>query len=96
MHSSSFIHNTIGSAVILLFGLLALPVSAADKPSTKPAAPPAAVTGSGVAACAVEDSLQAFLARIPKDATTGQRMVAELSCRRDETDRKPFQATGGR
>ena len=32
---------------------------------------------------AVEDTLKACLARIPEEATVGQRMLAELSCRRE-------------
>jgi hypothetical protein len=31
------------------------------------------------------DSLEACLARIPKDATEGQRMLAEESCQRDQS-----------
>ena len=65
---------------------------AADKPVVKPTT----AAGSALAAGSAEDSLQACLARIPKDATAGQRMIAEQSCRRDEGDRKPFQASGGR
>jgi hypothetical protein len=35
----------------------------------------------------VSDSLNACLARIPKDSSSGARMMAENSCRRDETIR---------
>ncbi len=31
------------------------------------------------------DSLEACMSRIPKDATAGQRMLAEESCKRDQT-----------
>jgi hypothetical protein len=41
-----------------------------------------------VAAGAVEDSLNACMARIPKDASAGQRMLAEESCRRDQANRR--------
>lgn len=41
-----------------------------------------------VASGAVEDSLNACLARIPKDASAGQRLVAEESCRRDQANRR--------
>ena len=34
------------------------------------------------------DTLDACMARIPKDATGGQRMLAEESCRRDQANRK--------
>lgn len=97
MSSHSFIHRTLGTATLfLLMGLVHSPAQAADKPASKPAAPVATATSTALAAGSVEDSLQACLARIPKDATGGQRMIAEQSCRRDEGDRKPFQASGGR
>jgi hypothetical protein len=41
-----------------------------------------------IASGAVEDTLNACLARIPKDASTGQRMMAEESCRRDQALRR--------
>ncbi|SPP64747.1 hypothetical protein [Nitrospira lenta] len=41
-----------------------------------------------VAAGAVEDNLNACMARIPKDASNGQRMLAEESCRRDQANRR--------
>ncbi len=54
-------------------------------------------TGSGaMAAGAVGDTLQACLARIPADASAGQRMIAEQSCGRDQGDRKLIQAVPGR
>ncbi|BCA54587.1 hypothetical protein W02_17270 [Nitrospira sp. KM1] len=33
------------------------------------------------------DTLDACMARIPKDATSGQRMMAEQSCNRDQANR---------
>jgi hypothetical protein len=41
-----------------------------------------------VAAGAVEDNLNACMARIPKDASAGQRILAEESCRRDQANRR--------
>ena len=41
-----------------------------------------------VAAGAVEDNLNACTARIPKDASAGQRMLAEESCRGDQANRR--------
>lgn len=41
-----------------------------------------------IASGAVEDTLNACMARIPKDATAGQRMLAEESCRRDQALRR--------
>jgi hypothetical protein len=40
---------------------------------------------------AVEDALKACLARIPEDASVGQRMLAELTCQREEETRKGYQ-----
>lgn len=34
------------------------------------------------------DSLDACMARIPRDASAGQRMLAEESCRRDQANRR--------
>lgn len=41
-----------------------------------------------IATGSVEDSLEACLGRIPQDASAGQRMVAEQSCRRDQAARR--------
>jgi len=41
-----------------------------------------------VASGAVEDTSNACLERIPKDATAGQKMLAEESCRRDQASRR--------
>ena len=50
---------------------------------------PAPTTGIGrIASGAVEDSLNACLARIPKDASAGQKMLAEESCKRDQAARR--------
>lgn len=49
-----------------------------------------------VASGAVEDTLKACLDRIPLDASAGQRMMAELSCDRDEDTRKSMEAVPGR
>jgi hypothetical protein len=81
-----------------LFVSATLPISAeaADDVASKPAPPAAAIVQSSAAAGAVEDTLQACMTRIPKDASLGQRLIAERSCARDDNDRKPFQNTPGR
>lgn len=97
MHRHSDIHLTILSgAFILLSGILVSSAHAASDSPNTPVAPAVTTPGNAIAAGAIEDSLQACLARIPKDATIGQRMIAEQSCRRDEGDRKPFQSTPSR
>jgi hypothetical protein len=42
---------------------------------------------------AVEDTLKACLGRIPEQATVGQRMMAELTCEREEAIRKTYQGS---
>jgi hypothetical protein len=41
-----------------------------------------------IAAGVEEETLDTCLGRIPKDATTGQRMLAEQTCRRDFSTRR--------
>ncbi len=97
MHGHQFIHRMFLAGSMSLFAVLfTSPVQAADKADTPPTTPSANASISSIAAGAIEDSLRSCLSRIPKDATAGQRMLAEQSCRRDDGDRKPFQATGGR
>jgi hypothetical protein len=42
------------------------------------------------------DTLEACLARIPSDSSEGQRMLATLSCERDEKNRKPIEVVPGK
>ena len=76
--------------------LPALPTQAAEV-VTGDAIPSAPMKEIGnVASGAAEDTLKACVARIPKDASVGQRMMAELSCDRDEETRKSIDAVPGR
>ena len=82
--------------VALVVWLSALPTQAVDQPSGV-AGPSTSTGGLGVVASgAVEDTLQSCLARIPTDASAGQRMIAVQSCERDEATRKSIQAVPGR
>ena len=76
-----------------LFVSATLPISveAADGMANKQASPVAAAVQSSAAAGSVEDTLRACMTRIPKDASLGQRLVAERTCTRDDSDRKSFQ-----
>ncbi len=58
----------------------------------------AVVPGQSVAVAsgAVEDTLPSCLTRIPQSATPGQRLIAEQSCQRDESDRASMRAVPGR
>ncbi|MBM4124763.1 MAG: hypothetical protein FJ246_07420 [Nitrospira sp.] len=76
---------------MVLVAALALTTGCAELSSQDAGSTGSAVATNGharVAAGAVEDSLKACLARIPGNASSGQRMVAEQSCQRDQGDRK--------
>lgn len=84
------------ASLALMFGIATPSTDAAGK-SPKASAPPTKSDGrSTVAAGAVEDSQEGCLARIPKKATAGQRMLAEQSCKRDQESRQPTQDAPGR
>jgi hypothetical protein len=80
----------------LVAGTLLPGAEAADASVAAPTRPASVSAGNDVAAGAVEDSLRACLARIPQDASRGQRLIAEQTCLRDDGDRQPVKATGGR
>jgi len=97
MHRQSFIHCAILSGAFTFFsGILISSAHAADPSPNRPV--PSAITteGNALAAGSIEDSLEACSGSIPNDATTGQRMIAEQGCPRDEADRKPIHAVPGR
>ena len=48
-----------------------------------------------VAPSAAEDTFKACLARIPEQATVGQRMLAEQTCEREEAIRRTYQGIRG-
>lgn len=95
--NTTLLSNRMFRAVLLLFAASwgAVSAQAADPPSVARAPGSDTTNEPGIAAGAVEDTLKACMARIPKDASIGQRMIAEQSCGRDERDRKPFQAVPG-
>lgn len=69
---------------------------AADAAEQRTSVAVAPVTSAAVASGAVEDTLSTCLGRIPQGATPGQRLIAELSCQRDESDRASMRAVPGR
>ena len=94
----------VRSGAMLLLAVSAAFTAACATPYTEPSAPDAAaggalsapVGGPGAAASGTPgDSLQACLSRIPKDATAGQRLIAERSCDRDEAERKEIDIVPG-
>lgn len=90
---------TKGAAVVLmtvLFAVLAIqstqPAQAADS-LVKGAMRFAPIEALGaIASGAVEDTLQACLARIPEVASAGQHMLAEQSCAAEEETRRTIQS----
>jgi hypothetical protein len=91
-----FTRQTIWILGMLLVGCLGLGVAQAQDREPATGAPGAdATTKADIAAGAAEDTLRACMARIPKDASIGQVMIAEQSCWRDENDRNPIQSVPG-
>ena len=88
--------------LLALLGASALIISAcatdskppADGSAAGPGGQPAAVAGQA-AAGTFGDTLEDCMARIPKDASSGQRMLAEVSCQRDEEGRQSIEAVPG-
>jgi hypothetical protein len=82
----------VGTWIFSVIVLAAACSTPAEKPGPPtPAAAPSVTKASGlgtVAAGSPEDTLQACLARIPADATPGQRLLAEQTCRRDQAERR--------
>ena len=88
--------QTIWILGILLGGCLGLAVAQAQDRQPAIVAPGTdAANEADIAAGAAEDTLRACMARIPKDATIGQVMIAEQGCWRDENDRNPIQSVPG-
>ena len=86
----------MGQILIILAGCLGVAVAQAQDRQPAIVAPGTDATDEAdIAAGAAEDTLRACMARIPKDASIGQVMIAEQGCWRDENDRKPVQAVPG-
>ena len=91
-----FTRRTITFLAILSGAFLGVtPTQAQDRQPAMVAPGSDAITDRDIAAGSTEDSIQACMARIPKDASIGQVMIAEQSCWRDENERKPVQAIPG-
>ena len=82
-------------SILFAASLIFVPAQAADQPRGKLETGSAANARPVIAAGAAEDSFKACMARIPKDASIGQRMIAEQGCMRDESARQPFEAVPG-
>lgn len=96
MNTTLLTTRMLGALPILFaVSVASVPAEAADLLPAQVAAEAGVSTEPEVAAGAVEDTMQACMARIPQDATIGQRMIAEQSCWRDENDRKSLQVVPG-
>jgi hypothetical protein len=87
------------ASLTLIVGVVIGPAQAADKHLKAVVTTAAATPQSGLgitASGAVEDNLKTCMGRIPKDASAGQRMMAEQGCGRDQETRKSFDAAPGR
>ena len=84
-----FTIQAIWILVILSGGSIGLATTSAQGAEPAIVAPG---SDADIAAGAVEDTLGACRARIPKDASIGQLMIAEQGCWRDENNRKPVEA----
>ncbi len=85
--------------MILAIGCLVFASACATADRTMSTAPAATsapeVVPGPVAAGSFGDTLQACMNRIPKGASAGQRMMAELSCERDQANRQAIEAVPG-
>ena len=91
-----FTKQIIGILTILLIAFLAAPPVLAQNREPATVAPGStAIPEEDIAAGSAEDTVGACMARIPKDASIGQVMIAEQSCWRDENERKPVHAVPG-
>ena len=96
MNTNRFIrHMGLVATLSLMAWFPVLPTHAADQPSPKSTSS-APAEGLNIASGAAEDTLKACLVRIPKDASAGQRMMAEQGCERDEGMRELIDAVPGR
>ena len=88
MQTHAIATHIIIVASLALMPLIAAPsAEAAGKKPTASAPPTQSEGRTTVASGAVEDSQAACLKRIPQNATAGQRMLAEDSCKRDQSSR---------
>jgi hypothetical protein len=92
MRSQLFIKRLVLLSFLISISLLATPATHAADQLVEGAmvlAPIGAI--NVVASGAVEDTLKACLARIPEDASAGQRLLAEQNCAGEEGTRKSIQ-----
>ncbi|MDT7043799.1 hypothetical protein [Candidatus Nitronereus thalassa] len=88
----------ISAAAILMFGCAELQTNGGGSGSSmggSSAGSSTPVSSTDVASGHYGDTLEACLGRIPSGSTDSQRMLAELTCKRDEAARKSINAVPG-
>ena len=85
-------HMLMVGSLALIAWLPALPTHAADQASGAAIIFAPVENLDVMASGAAEDTLKACMARVPTDASAGQRMIAEQGCTRDEETRTLIQA----
>lgn len=97
METYLFIRSTVLVASLMLIPWISpLSTYAADQHSGGATHSASAGALDVAAVGAAEDTLKACLARIPKDATAGQHMVAKQGCGQEDETRKLIQAVPAR
>jgi hypothetical protein len=88
----------ISAAAMLMFGCAEMQTeggSSGNGGTVSSSAPASTVNSANVASGHFGDSLKACLSRIPSGSSDSQRMLAELTCQRDEDARKSINAVPG-
>ena len=97
MRIKAFMRQTMMvTALVVVAWLSAAATQAGEQRATEKTLFSSAESLGVVAAGAAEDNLKTCLARIPKDASAGQRMIAEQTCERDDETRQTFRLAPGR
>ncbi len=94
MEKFTIINHVFLMSLLTLNASWSIPLAhAAEQPTKETMRRAPTVDLSTVAANSVHDTLNACLARIPKDATVGQRLLAEQNCQGEERTRRETEVT---
>ena len=97
MRTDGVMRQTMMVGAMVVAAWLSAPATqAADQRSTETTFFASTESLGIMASGAVEDSLKACLARIPKAASAGQRMIAEQGCGRDQDERQAMSDVPGK
>ena len=94
MEKSTIISHVFVMSLLIVIASWSIPlVNAAEQPVKETTHRASPTDLNTVAANSIDDTLKACLARIPKVATAGQRLLAEQNCRGEERTRQEMQAS---